>query len=472
MQSKNILFLKQDDVALSNKKYFALRYFCDILGQSNASESCYDGYFVSCEIPNGMNSFDLLRFSDEIIINIQLITNFDFLPHQKCECIENEMRKSYFYLQFLNKKIRCYCLCEGDGFYKLDDYTHRAVKVDIKDLLNELLAQKSLLQYEVDVTKLLAHSKFLVSPYKNADAFANGEYSLSCNQQKICDEILCKISEKEIFAYCISASFGSGKTMLAYDLAKRLMAKSQDILIIHGGVLNNGLLRLKLQYGYDICSIKEMAITLHCLPLRARKYSAIIVDDAHRFSQGQINLILNLCYEQDISVIFLYDENQFVSGNTKIYNCLQSEYSNFKIYKAQLREKIRYNREVEYEINKLFKNICINDFCNYSISLSEYIISTAAVKKAVEELENRGYEIINICCNSANTNENRGNKRNNNKNLIDECERRAIVMNVGATNNGFENTNTQIFYGDDFDFLIQLYDAAKSTVSKLKIIAY
>ncbi len=469
MQSNNILSLKPDNVLLSNKKYTALNYFCDILKLNGADPSCYTGYYISSEIQNGMNRFDLLRFSEDRIINIHLATQFDFLPQQKLQHIKKQLTKNYFYLTFLPKRISCYCLCEDDGIYKLN-YNNSVVRVEVNDLLGELLSQNSSLQNDVDISMVLSHSKFLVSPYQDTQAFVNNEYFLTDNQQKIRDEILQKINDEEFFAYCVESSYGAGKTMLAYDLAKQLMAKSQNSLIIHSGLLKDGILRLKLQHGYNICTIKEMSITLQCLKLSASKYYAIIVDNAHLFSNGQIELITQFCYDQQISVVFLYDENKIAAKSKEIYCYLKNEDNGFNVYKSQLKDRFRYNKEVKCEIEKFLKNIYVKDDNAYNIDLSDYIMVDTKIKESIKELENIGYKIINLCY--KNIEENDKIIRNVSCITENEFEKIAIVIDSGKAKNNFENTGIQMLSGNNYDFLKLLFSSVKNAVSSLKIIAY
>ena len=325
-----------------NEKRQSLKEFCNLFNIANADSDLTGNYFADIKIPNGLCAFDLLRFYDNRILNIQLITKYDLSRHNTWEYIDSIMRKNYFYLKYLNNEIICYCYCYGDGIYKFNHDIRAAVKVDFATLCGDLRYAEQSARNSLDVAELFNHTKFLISPFSNTAEFMNGEYCLSQEQQEISNELLYKIASDKGFAYCLYAIKGSGKTMLVYDTVKRIMSKGQNALIIHGGGYNDGHLRFKMQYDFDICTIKEMAITLQCLKITNKRYNAVFVDDAQCFNAAQLDYIANVFLPQNIPVILAVDTPCESIDFDKTF-----QKYDINIYKSYIKNNIKYKTRID-----------------------------------------------------------------------------------------------------------------------------
>ncbi len=411
MKSKNLLSLLDSaqmdmkfcsennikiDNVLSAEKYIILKEFCAMLYNVQSPFNYYDGYFLNCSIPHTFNTFDMLRLSGDAVVNIELKTITEFSPQEKWQQIENLLYRNYYYLRFLNKSIFCFCYVLNDGLYRYDRSANSAVKVGVDSLFSVLAKQEITLQYDADTSAMFDISKYLVSPFRKTDRFARGEYFLTFEQDAVCRDILQKTDANKFFTYCISADAGTGKTLLIYDIARRLIRKTKKVLILHGANLNDAQMRLKIQHGFDICGVKEMTLTLHCAALNDLRYDLVIVDEAQRFAKHQIDFIVNEFKPKNTPVIFAYDPKQHLrkGEGVNVYEYLNDEYDNIKIFKARLDKKIRNSKEIIAFCNNLFK-MGTGDFCErYNNITVEYFSEKEIAKAYLKTLEFNGFKSI------------------------------------------------------------------------------
>lgn len=444
---------------MSSSKIEVLKQLCQLLQNADAPKSCYSGYFTNCEISNHMHVFDLLRFTDGSILCIQLINSDDNTnQEQDIDCL---LAKTAFYLKHLQNTVFCYCYRLNDGLYKFNQSTNTAERVGADTLINDMLLQSDALQYTIDADSLFAHYKFLVSPFNNIDKFARGEYFLTSQQQTIANDILLKINDNQFFTYFINGGSGCGKSTLGYHIVKQLIAQNENVLIIHNGVFSDAILRFKLQHGFDICSAKEMAITLQCLKIKQTQCNAVFIDNAHTFAKGQINLVCNFCFENKIPLIFTCNNNDY----EKIYNNLIANYQELNVCSRNLELPLRYSEEVKNYIKQFLKSVNENDSCDCLIDLSKYAINREDAKNVIKQFELNGYKIINLCYNNSNNPKKRAIKAG----FIEgnEYERAIVAINAEFNSSGFK-----IITDSDKQFLKQLYKMLATVRNKLKIIAY
>lgn len=411
MKSKNLLSLLDSaqmdmkfcsennikiDNVLSAEKYIILKEFCAMLYNVQSPFNYYDGYFLNCSIPHTFNTFDMLRLSGDAVVNIELKTITEFSPQEKWQQIENLLYRNYYYLRFLNKSVFCFCYVLNDGLYKYDRSANSAVKVGVESLFSVLAKQEITLQYDADTSAMFDISKYLVSPFHKPDRFARGEYFLVNGQKRLCDEILQKTAQNNFFAYCISADAGTGKTMVIYDIARRMLKNCARVLILHGGDLNDAHLRLKMQYGFEIYGKKDIAMTLHCVQINNTCYDMVIVDEAQRIAAHNIDLAINYCEKRNTPIVFAYDTKQHInkSKGLDVYEYIKNEHSHISVFKETLNTNFRSNRQIVSFCNKMFKT-SEGDYCkNYDNVTIEYFTDKETVTAYLKLLEFANYKTI------------------------------------------------------------------------------
>ena len=325
----------------------------------------FNDFYIGYSIPQIGKEFDLLRFTEKEILNIELKTE---ITHK----IEHQLIKNKYYLKFLNKKLFLYTyVAKENKIYKLTE-ENKLIETTLQELIDILKKQQTAITENLN--NYFIPSNYLISPFSKTKEFLNNEYFLTQEQEEIEKNILTNITNSEKH-FLITGSAGSGKTLLTYHLAKKLNEENKKVGLIHMGNLNNGHLRLN-KFGWNICSIK-----LWSLIFRKDIPDVVIIDEVQRANdRKQFSEIINKIKENKIVLIMSGDKNQTLRDGEG----WAIEWKNINIYK--LHEKIRTNKELAYFITVLFdlnrihhikpkdKNINIVYFENL-LEAKEYILN-------------------------------------------------------------------------------------------------
>lgn len=363
-----------------------LSKFYELLKRSTNEFKIFDGYYVGYTIKQISKEFDLLRFSDKKVINIELKSQLS--EDIKIKKITDQMHKNYYYLKFLGKEVCIYTFVEDGGLYKYNIDTDKCELAEVKELVEELSDQTS--NSNLNPDDLFVPSNYLISPFNNTEKFINDEYFLTDNQQNIKKEVMDVISKSEIKFFCISANAGTGKTLMLYDVAKTIYAEYEktSTLIFHCGKLNAGHGKLKICYGWDIhriADVKESTVET----LVHGKLKVILFDETQRIRRHQLCIIINRAIELSIPIVFCYDRNQYLSsGETlDLYDYVTEHFPNVPAVKKRLKGKIRTNKEMASFITNLFNIGKSNSNLNYEAISVDYFNSVDDVKKYIAYLE-------------------------------------------------------------------------------------
>lgn len=166
---------------MKNVEAKTLSKFYEFLKKSDCDFKIFDGYYIGYTIKQISKEFDLLRFGNELVINIELKSPLD--ENKKIKKITDQMHKNYYYLKFLGKTVSIYTFVEDDGLYKYDIAANQCYLVDTKELIEELFEQT--VNDKLNPDDLFVPSNYLISPFNNTDKFINDEYFLTDNQQAI-----------------------------------------------------------------------------------------------------------------------------------------------------------------------------------------------------------------------------------------------------------------------------------------------
>lgn len=327
----NLEDLKPQEKATINR-------LCNVIKSINFNHHFFENYYLNYQIPQIGKEFDLLRISDELVINVEL----------KSEVISNEeilkqLERNYYYLSFLKKEIHCYTFVTEDTIYKLyyfDKNTKTINEVDINNLIDNLAKITNF--NEINIDGLFDPSNYLISPFNKTAEFLKNEYFLTKQQEQIKNIILKKIDENcqnKIFS--ISGAAGTGKTLLTYDLAKTLQSIGKRVTIIHCAQDNMGIYELR-RNGWNIKTIK------YYVP-NSFASDVIIFDESQRISKV---ILENILRNEQKFIIFSHDINQKLNrtGHAKNVVLQIESISN----KYSLTNKVRHNKNLASFLKKFF----------------------------------------------------------------------------------------------------------------------
>lgn len=302
----------------------------------------FNGFYVGYKIPQIGKEFDLLKFGQDSIINIEV--------KRDCttEKAKAQLLRNNYYLSFMGKKIFAFTFVSSSGellFFRGDSQLER---VNAADLL-EIIATQAI-DKEAAPDSLFKPSDYLVSPFNSTGKFLAGEYFLTHQQEEFKDRILSSITSTPGASFTsITGSAGTGKTLLTFDIARHLYAEGGKVLVIHCGLLNEGHYALANQ-GWVIDSIKNHR--LHDLA----HFDLVVVDEAQRIFQHQLDDIVGRVNAAGRGCIFSYDKTQTLS-NWEARNDTAGRIDAIaSITRYKLSEKIRTNKEIASFIKMLFNN--------------------------------------------------------------------------------------------------------------------
>lgn len=365
---------------LKNNETVTLSKLCKKIRACCADFSLFDGYFIGYIIKQIGKEFDLLRFSDDAVVNIEMKSPLDLTRAEKIEKILSQQIKNYHYINALNRKIYICTYVENDGLYEYQPDTKTTKRVSFDKLIRVLKAQR--VNEDIEPDKLFQPINFLISPFVKTDNFISGEYFLTEHQETIKKNILSAV-KSGYSLHCINADAGTGKTLLLYDLAKTV----DNSLVIHCGKLNSGHERLINTYGWKIVTVKTFIKDSENELIK--NSACVFADEAQRMSGKQLRLLAERSKQAGVPVIFSYDARQFLSKNESkdVYQYICERFSGIQIQKYELTRKIRTNHNMASFINNLLDIGSDRSLRDYSSITVEYFETPHDVISCITYLE-------------------------------------------------------------------------------------
>lgn len=468
---------------LKSAEIKTLALLCEELQALEVPFSAFDGYYIGYIIKQIGKEFDLLRFSDDMIVNVELKSSLNHLSDsQKTDKILRQMIKNHYYLNAMKKEIYIYTFVEDDGLYRFNKESKSTEKVQMSELAD--LLTKQIFNEEIIPDKLFLPLNYLISPFTKTEQFISGNYFLTEHQENIKKDILNTLKTEYSFL-CLTADAGTGKTLLLYDIAKNYVGSS---IIIHCGKLNSGHNKLISAHHWNIQPIKKipsMKITDTEKDISFdnidKNIKVIFIDESQRINEDQLRMIITSSSKYKIPIIFSYDPKQYLnkSENKDIYNYLTEHYDinsyGCDMKKYQLTKKIRTNPKIASFISNLLKIGSDQSNCSYENISVEYFDSMNEMKSYIDYLtENKKWKFITYTA-IERTDKNINyiselSDTNAHEVIGQEFDKVAFVMdkNFKYNDNNDLTYNTNGFY----DLSGMFYQIITRAVSNLKIIVY
>lgn len=357
-----------------------LEVFVNHLKALSNDISIFDKYFVGYSIPQIGKEFDLLRIDDDSIVNIEIKKN------STDEKIKAQLVRNRYYLSFLKRNTFTYTFTADNKKLFTFDANQNLIEANFQDLLKLLASQK--VPKNTDLDKQFNPSNYLVSPFNSTQEFIKGEYFLTSQQEEIKTIVLNQLGTTGHSILAIKGRAGTGKTLLAFDIAKEFMQK-KEVLIVHCGLLNPGHTTLRNNYKWNIVPIKNLMYQ------DLSKFNLIVIDEAQRIHQHQLDHIITETTKNGGNCLCSYDGLQTLRRG-EIHNKIDEKIESVCTMKPfELTSKIRTNKEVASFIQRLFnKNLPIENQKYSNIELT-YFHSETEAKSYLIQLKSEDWKIIN-----------------------------------------------------------------------------
>lgn len=288
----------------------------------------YNNFYLGYKIPQIGKEFDLLRFDNKTILNIEYKREISDIDK-----IKNQLLRNKYYLEFLNKELILIGYIQNtDKLYQLQN--NEIIEISKEKFINIL--RNSDEHNVINLNNIFKASNYLISPFNKTKQFMEQQYFLTEQQEDIRNNIFKGINNGDR-KFLIQGDAGTGKTLLVYHIAKEMMENNMNVALIHCGQLNNGQEELINNYNWNICPIKFYWTIL------SKKYDVLILDEVQRIQSEQFQKIKEYVNQNDIVLITSGDRKQILkSGEGTIIDQLEQQ----EIKKFSLTKKIRTNKEL------------------------------------------------------------------------------------------------------------------------------
>lgn len=317
----------------------ALYILCEELKRFN--DECFDvfeGYYINYTIPQIGKEFDLIRFENNRIINIELKSK-----EIKVNKILDQLKRNYYYFFPFKRKICCYTFIAAQR--KLYQYLETEEKLEEIEISNLFQVLKDFEGEQKHLDILFAPINYLIFPFNNTQSFVDNKYFLTEHQEQICKDIETKIKQESHYVFSISGEAGTGKTLLTYHIAKNLREQNYKVIIVHCASSNSGICKLK-ELEWNIYTIKEFNKNEQI------QADIIIIDEAQRISMDRLKRILE--ERGNKILIFSHDVHQKLNRTNEAEEVTQTIEEAAKETNHKLNNKIRHNKKIAYFITKIF----------------------------------------------------------------------------------------------------------------------
>lgn len=331
-------------------------------------------FYVGYTIPQINKEFDLLRIGKDFILNIEIKSTFNEDKAKK-QLIQNR-----YYLTSLGVNLHLFTFDSGNNIlYFLED--EELVEVEF-DKLKKLIKSQNI-NHLSNIDELFSPHQYLISPFNDTVKFIDGEYFLTLQQEEHKRSII-----KNLPMYCLlEGKAGTGKTLLLYDLAKSFL-QHKEVVVIHCGELNEGHLKLQINYGWNILAAKDYK------DIEDIKPDIIFIDETQRFWKNQLKWVMKYIKDNEIHSIISIDPIQTLSLGEKRSDNKQFILNEYEVRHFTLSDKIRSNKELHefiVGITNLGRLKNCNDYSNVSV---HYFDKKSSAKKFVRGLKKEGWVLI------------------------------------------------------------------------------
>jgi len=390
---KNISNLQRFERQMSGRNKMLSIKKWEIDGLSNLIEQLIEVYdeadklnfFYSFQMPKLGKEFDLLRISEDTIINIELKS--EAIPD---EGIKKQLLQNRYYLSYLGKNMRSYTFISNQN--RLVRLTNSGKLIDVSfDVLVDDL-KKQTVCFEDDIEHMFKEENYIISPLVESERFLQKEYFLTSQQKDIAKHIIASIKAYDKNGLLIQGFTGlpgTGKTLLLYDIAMTL-SQRQKVCVFHCGAqseelnnLDNRLKRIDFYQEHDGEELPDLS-----------EYSYYLVDEAHLLKESLLNRLIERARLNSVPMILSYASEDAIADSERMNDAVNRLYEikEFKEYK--LTNRIRTNAQLSSFIQCLMQGSRYNHRKDYPAVSITYANNTYEAEKLMANYIEQGYLYI------------------------------------------------------------------------------
>ena len=324
--------------------------------------SCMDGpfsgYFLGTKYTGVVSEeFDILRFSSQKIINIELKST-----QISEERILRQLKKHSYLLNSISSdmEVSLYTfVSETEILYKFDEVTEQLIPISFEQLFRDIPFDF----IEYNYLESLVDTSFIISPYSEPDRFFKNQYFLN-NEQEQAKKKLIESSKRYVG---LKGAAGTGKSLILFDVAKELSNSGKKVLFIFCSAIydSDTIQKINEQSSFQFIDIRKFDSVLF------NSYDIVIIDESQRLRRVQWDKLVKIANPGEIDKLILSVDNAQTlrpeERNLDIQGILSDEkYKDAVEYVDCLTERVRTDIELSTFIRKFFntqeKDLRVLDF--------------------------------------------------------------------------------------------------------------
>lgn len=338
--NQGLLYHKLNQKDIEKENFYKLAKL--ILENMN---ECMDveGFFLGADIEI-VPDFDIVRFTEGTIINIDLKS--EYVEEDR---IIKKFKQQSRILSLLDKKFESFVYYDKyiDGNYRIKKFdidNNRLVDSTIGELILNLHLEEKVITH--NLIECISPSQYIISPTEDVDLFMKGKYFLTDTQEKCGNEIMKKHN-----LYGVEGVAGTGKTLVALDMVKKLSMQGSKVLFIFAGNLRENHKEIASRIGnVDFKSAKYIPCGQEL-----DSYNYIIVDEAQRLYEEAFHECVNWWekwkHSKSKSLILFYHIDQQLSKKER--GGIIEKYCKTNGELKKLSKRIRSNKYISAFVEKL-----------------------------------------------------------------------------------------------------------------------
>lgn len=358
--------------------------------EPSCMNGAFSGYFLGTKYTGVVSEeFDMLRFSNQKIINIELKSTQ--IPEDR---ILRQLKRHSYLLSSISSdmEVSLYTfVSETEILYKFDEVTEKLIPISFEQLFEDIPFDF----IEYNYLESLVDTSFIISPYSEPDRFFNNQYFLN-NEQEQAKKKLIESSKRYVG---LKGAAGTGKSLILFDVAKELSNSGKKVLFIFCSAIYDldTIQKINEQSNFQFIDIREFNNVL------LSDYNIVIIDESQRLRQEQWNKLVEIVKSGEINKLILSVDNAQTlrpeERSLDIQGILSDEkYKNAVEYVDCLTERVRTDIELSTFIRKFFntqeKDLRVLDFPNVNAVYFEHEYSARDFIKSC--IENEGYVSIEM----------------------------------------------------------------------------
>lgn len=314
--------------------------------EPSCMNGAFSGYFLGTKYTGVVSEeFDMLRFSNQKIINIELKSTL--IPEDR---ILRQLKRHSYLLSSISTdmEVSLYTfVSEAEILYKFNEETEELLQITFEQLFEDIPCD----YIEYNYLESLVDTSFIISPYSEPERFFKNQYFLN-NEQEQAKKKLIESSKRYVG---LKGAAGTGKSLILFDVAKELSNSGKKVLFVFCSAIYDldTIQTINEHSSFQFIDIRKFNSVL------LNNYDVVIIDESQRLREQQWKELVKVANPGEIDKLILSVDNAQTLRPEEISLDIQGilsdeKYKNAVEYVDCLTERVRTDIELSTFIRKFF----------------------------------------------------------------------------------------------------------------------